>query len=110
MWYEVDLETLAQTLNTNLILGLSSEEAQQRLQNNGPNLPYMRSKSDKAIYEIIKSFRNRCDFAQTTVIRDGNEIKVPDEELVVGDVVLLSAAKEIPADIRLIQCEKWLCI
>ncbi|MBN1643235.1 MAG: cation-translocating P-type ATPase [Dehalococcoidales bacterium] len=38
-----------------------------------------------------------------TVIRDGNEIEVPAEELVPGDIVILSAGDRIPADLRLVE-------
>ena len=38
-----------------------------------------------------------------TVIRDGKEIQIPIKEVVVGDVVLLSAGSMIPADLRLIE-------
>ncbi len=37
------------------------------------------------------------------VLRDGAEITVPADKLVVGDVVLLRAGEKIPADLRLLQ-------
>ncbi|MEE9268548.1 MAG: HAD-IC family P-type ATPase, partial [Thermoplasmata archaeon] len=37
------------------------------------------------------------------VLRDENEVTVPTRELVVGDVVLLSAGSKVPADIRLFE-------
>ncbi len=38
-----------------------------------------------------------------TVIRDGKEVQVPIKEVVLGDVVLLSAGSMIPADLRIIE-------
>lgn len=39
----------------------------------------------------------------TTVLRDNNKIKVPVKEVVLGDVVILSAGDLIPADLRLVE-------
>lgn len=39
----------------------------------------------------------------TTVIRNGQKIKIPFKELVLGDTVVLSAGDMIPADIRIIE-------
>ena len=39
----------------------------------------------------------------TTVIRDGIEIKIPIREVVIGDIVKLSAGSMIPADLRIIE-------
>ena len=36
-----------------------------------------------------------------TVIRDGKELQIPMSEIVLGDVVLLSAGSMIPADLRI---------
>jgi P-type Ca2+ transporter type 2C len=41
--------------------------------------------------------------ATARVRRDGSELEVPAEEVVVGDVVLLSAGDDVPADGRIIQ-------
>lgn len=38
----------------------------------------------------------------TNVIRNGNEIKIPIKEVVVGDIIKLSAGSLIPADLRII--------
>ena len=40
--------------------------------------------------------------ATARVRRDGSEAEIPAEELVVGDVVLLAAGDEVPADGRII--------
>lgn len=40
---------------------------------------------------------------KTLVLRDGKRHQVPVEDLVVGDIVLLRAGKQIPADVRLIE-------
>ena len=39
----------------------------------------------------------------TSVIRNGKEIKVPIKEVVIGDIVLLSAGSMIPADLRILE-------
>lgn len=38
-----------------------------------------------------------------TVMRDGEPVRVPSEDLVVGDVVLLSTGNAVPADMRLVE-------
>lgn len=38
-----------------------------------------------------------------TVIRDGEKTVIPSDELVVGDVVLLEAGQQVPADLKLIE-------
>lgn len=40
---------------------------------------------------------------RVTVKRDGGLVEIPAEELVVGDLILLSAGDRVPADIRLIK-------
>lgn len=39
----------------------------------------------------------------TTVLRDENEIQIPNKEITVGDVIVLSAGDMIPADLRIIE-------
>ena len=39
----------------------------------------------------------------TSVIRDGKEIKIPINQITLGDVVMLSAGSMIPADLRIIE-------
>jgi Ca2+-transporting ATPase len=43
---------------------------------------------------------------ESLVIRDGNARIVPAAELVVGDVVLLEAGNQVPADLRLLEVEE----
>ncbi len=38
-----------------------------------------------------------------TVLRDGNELEVPAQHLVPGDIILLQAGDRVPADVRLIE-------
>ena len=40
---------------------------------------------------------------QAVVVRDGERMKIPAEDLVLGDIVLLEAGNRIPADLRLIE-------
>jgi sodium/potassium-transporting ATPase subunit alpha len=51
---------------------------------------------------IMNSFRNLLPM-YCTVLRSGRETKVPVENLVVGDIVHVSAGDKIPADIRIIK-------
>lgn len=41
----------------------------------------------------------------TTVIRDGKEINIPIKNIVLGDVVILSAGSMVPADLRIIEAK-----
>lgn len=41
--------------------------------------------------------------AQTTVIRNGNKIKILNKDVTIGDIVVLSAGDMIPADLRILQ-------
>lgn len=40
----------------------------------------------------------------TTVLRNGKEIKIPIKEVVLNDIVIISAGDMIPADLRIIEC------
>lgn len=40
---------------------------------------------------------------RATVLRDGTAVRLPAEELVVGDVVLLEAGDQVPADLRILE-------
>jgi sodium/potassium-transporting ATPase subunit alpha len=51
---------------------------------------------------IMNSFRNLLPM-YCTVLRSGRETKVPVENLVVGDIVHVSAGDKVPADIRIIK-------
>ena len=42
------------------------------------------------------------------VIREGEELDVPSEELVAGDIILLQAGDEIPADCRMLEVNNFL--
>jgi len=55
------------------------------------------AKAVNALAALAKSM-----VSQTTVIRDGHQLKVCSEELVVGDIVLLSAGDKVTADMRLV--------
>lgn len=41
----------------------------------------------------------------TTVIRDGKEVLIPIKEIVLGDIVMLSAGSMIPADLRVLEAK-----
>lgn len=59
---------------------------------------YQESKAEKAIEAL-----QQMSAATSKVLRDGKQILVKSEDLVVGDVVLLEAGDAVPADGRLIQ-------
>jgi sodium/potassium-transporting ATPase subunit alpha len=50
---------------------------------------------------VMASFKQMMS-SETTVIRDGHEMKVPTENLVVGDVVHILYGSRIPADLRVL--------
>ncbi|MGI5920281.1 MAG: calcium-translocating P-type ATPase, SERCA-type [Syntrophomonadaceae bacterium] len=55
-------------------------------------------RAEKSLEEIKKLASSSAQ-----VIREGKRIKIPSEELVPGDIVLLEAGDKVPADIRLIE-------
>ena len=42
--------------------------------------------------------------AETLVLRDGQQIRVPASNLVVGDIIYMGLGNKCPADFRIIQC------
>ena len=50
----------------------------------------------------MKSIKNMMP-SSATVIRNGTEQKIPVEEVVIGDLVLLSYGNKVPADVRIIE-------
>ncbi|MDR0750525.1 MAG: calcium-translocating P-type ATPase, PMCA-type [Tannerellaceae bacterium] len=56
-------------------------------------------KANKA-FDILNTVN---DDAQVKVIREGNISQIPKKEVVVGDIVLIEAGEEIPADGRLLE-------
>ena len=47
--------------------------------------------------------RSDSDYELVTVRRGGDVVEITKDQLVVGDVVLLTAGDEIPADIELLE-------
>ena len=60
---------------------------------------FQESKAEKAIEALQEMSK-----AQSKVIRDGKQISIPSEDLVVGDIVVLEAGDAVPADARIIEC------
>ncbi|MBE6609748.1 MAG: cation-translocating P-type ATPase [Ruminococcaceae bacterium] len=60
---------------------------------------FQESKAEKAIEALQEMSK-----AQSKVFRDGKQIFVPSENLVVGDIILLEAGDAVPADARIIEC------
>jgi sodium/potassium-transporting ATPase subunit alpha len=52
--------------------------------------------------KVMKSIKNMLP-STATVIRDGIEGKIPLEELVLGDIVVLIYGNKVPADVRIIE-------
>ena len=57
------------------------------------------SKAEKAIEALQEMSK-----AQSKVIRDGKQISIPSEDLVIGDIIVLEAGDAVPADARIIEC------
>ena len=60
---------------------------------------FQESKAEKAIEAL-----QEIAAATSKVIRDGHQITVRSEDLVVGDVIVLEAGDAVPADARIIEC------
>jgi len=60
---------------------------------------FQESKAEKAIEALQEMSK-----ATSKVIRDGKQISIPSEELVVGDIIVLEAGDAVPADARIIEC------
>ena len=57
------------------------------------------SKAEQAIEAL-----QQIAAATSKVIRDGKQITVKSEDLVVGDIIVLEAGDSVPADARIIEC------
>lgn len=57
------------------------------------------SKAEKALEALEK-----IAAATSKVIRDGHQITIKSEDLVVGDIIVLEAGDAVPADARVIEC------
>ncbi len=60
---------------------------------------FQESKAEKAIEALQEMSK-----AQSKVIRDGKQITIPSEDLVVGDIIVLEAGDAVPADARIFEC------
>ena len=60
---------------------------------------FQESKAEKAIEALQEMSK-----AQSKVIREGKQISIPSEELVLGDIIILEAGDSVPADARIIEC------
>ncbi len=60
---------------------------------------FQESKAEKAIEAL-----QEMSAATSKVIRDGKQISVHSEDLVVGDIIVLEAGDAVPADARIIEC------
>ena len=60
---------------------------------------FQESKAEKALEALQEMSK-----AQSKVIRNGKQITVASEDLVVGDIIVLEAGDAVPADARIIEC------
>ena len=60
---------------------------------------FQESKAEKALEALQEMSK-----AQSKVIRDGKQISIASEDLVVGDIIVLEAGDSVPADARIIEC------
>ena len=60
---------------------------------------FQESKAEQAIEAL-----QQIAAATSKVIRDGKQITVKSEDLVVGDIIVLEAGDSVPADARIIEC------
>ena len=60
---------------------------------------FQESKAEKALEALQEMSK-----AQSKVIRDGKQITIASEDLVVGDIIVLEAGDAVPADARIIEC------
>jgi Ca2+-transporting ATPase len=152
-WHTDSLHDIEKTLHTNLVAGLSVQEATARLATYGPNkLPEEKGESVLALFfrqfmspliivlacaclalfflgELIdagiiafvllfnsvigtihegraqNTLRALKNFIETkaTVLRNGQEIIIPDKDVVPGDILLLKEGEKISADARVIE-------
>lgn len=63
---------------------------------------YQESSAEKAL-EALTKLTNPI----AKVIRDGREMEINTEDVVVGDIILLATGDLIPADARIIECKKF---
>ncbi len=56
------------------------------------------AKAENAIASLAKAVTT-----ETTVLREGQTLRIPSRDLVVGDVVLLASGDKVPADLRLLK-------
>ncbi|MBI2042356.1 MAG: HAD-IC family P-type ATPase [Candidatus Nealsonbacteria bacterium] len=59
---------------------------------------FQERKASRALFALKKVVRIKAD-----IIREGHEIEIDHQEIVPGDIVILSAGKKTPADARLIE-------
>jgi len=151
--YHESVDAVADVLHTDLVQGLSREEAQKRQDIYGPNklaeapgvsfwqlligqftdflvllliasalvsiligevvdsAAIMTIVIINAVLGVLQEWRaeqslqalKRMAAPNAVVIRDGHQETIPSEELVPGDLVVLSAGNNVPADLRLIE-------
>jgi magnesium-transporting ATPase (P-type) len=152
-WHTLQADEAVSELETDVERGLTSEEAERRLEHYGPNAiqreerdPWwrvaLRQFTDPLIYILIaaaavafvfgevvdaavimvvvlvnavigfsQEWRARRSIeslqemtaAKAQVVRDGERREIDGEDVVPGDVVVLSAGGSVPADVRLVQ-------
>ena len=131
-WYALDVERVIDRVGVDPAEGLSSAQAAQLLAAHGPNaLPV--EEATPVWRRFLEQYRSYMQMILITVVndavglrqegkaesamnalkamvkagarvrRDGSEAEIAAEEVVVGDVVVLAAGDEVPADGRIIE-------
>ncbi len=109
-FHTLDAEKTFKTLNSSP-LGLSSSEAGKRLTFYGPNeIPHKKTLAESiaSAMNSINSFLGIIKIQKLTlwVMRDMTESLTPKDEIVPGDIIMLSEGDTVPADGRIIESDK----
>ena len=56
------------------------------------------AKAEGAIASLAKAVTT-----EATVLRDGQNLRIPSQDLVIGDIVSLTSGDKVPADLRLLK-------
>jgi len=98
--HTIPIDELCIKVSTDIEDGLSTKMATQRLLLDGTNeLSMPLKRKHRRLHKQTK-----LSYFKVDVIRDGVADHIPNIEIVVGDLVILRAGDEVPADLRIIEC------
>ncbi|MFH4982672.1 hypothetical protein AB6A40_009381, partial [Gnathostoma spinigerum] len=58
---------------------------------------------EKKVLKVVRGFTNLLP-TKCSVIRDGTQVIIDTEKLVVGDIVVIRSGSRVPADVRILHC------